>query len=80
MARQIALPPNLAPRLVTREAAAAYTSVSPTKFDEMVRDGRMPKPRVIDARRAWDVRQLDAAIDDLPVDGIPAHNPWDDPR
>jgi len=67
MAHQKALPPTLAPRLLKREAAAAYVSVSPTKFDEMVRDGSMPKPkRLIGRRKAWDVRALDAAIDNLP--------------
>jgi len=76
MARQAALPPTLAPRLVGREAAAAYLSVSPGKFDQMVKDGRMPKPKVIDARKAWDVRALDAAVDELPCDS--ADNSWDD--
>jgi predicted DNA-binding transcriptional regulator AlpA len=70
MARQTALPPTLAPRLISREAAAAYVSVSPTSFDEMVEDGRMPKPRLLGGRRkAWDVRALDMAIDNLPVEG-----------
>jgi predicted DNA-binding transcriptional regulator AlpA len=67
MARQNALPPTLAPRLINREAAAAYVSVSPTKFDEMVMDGSMPKPKRLSGRRkAWDVRELDAAVDNLP--------------
>ena len=67
MARQNALPPTLAPRLITREAAASYVSVSPTTFDEMVKDGRMPRPKRLGGRRkAWDVRALDAAIDGLP--------------
>lgn len=70
MPRQTALPPTLAPRLISREAAAAYVCVSPNTFDEMVRDGRMPRPRVLGRnRRAWDVRVLDAAVDRLPVQG-----------
>jgi hypothetical protein len=45
-------------------------SVSPSTFDEMVKDGRMPKPRQLGVRRlAWDVRMLDIAIDRLPIDG-----------
>ncbi|WP_244600105.1 helix-turn-helix transcriptional regulator [Blastochloris tepida] len=44
--------------------------MSPNTFDEMVQDGRMPRPRRLsDRRKAWDVRSLDAAIDALPVDG-----------
>jgi predicted DNA-binding transcriptional regulator AlpA len=70
MPRQTALPPTLAPRLISREAAAAYDCVSPNTFDDMVGDGRMPRPRVLSPkRRAWDVRALDAAIDRLPVQG-----------
>ena len=66
MAHQNALPPTLAPRLISRDAAAAYVNVSPTKFDEMVRDGRMPRPKRLGGRRkAWDVRALDDAVDDL---------------
>ena len=70
MARQLALPPTLAPRLIGRDAAAAYVSVAPNTFDAMVRDGRMPKPRILTpGRKAWDVRLLDQAIDGLPLDG-----------
>jgi predicted DNA-binding transcriptional regulator AlpA len=70
MPRQTALPPLLTPRLISREAAAAYICVSPNTFDEMVRDGRMPRPRLLgERRRAWDVRALDLAIDRLPLDG-----------
>ena len=51
-----------------------YLGVSASKFDELVRDGRMPGPKRIDGRKIWDVRQLDLAFDDLPVD----FNSWDD--
>jgi hypothetical protein len=33
-----------------------YLGVSPGKFDELVRDGRMPPPKRIDGRKVWDVR------------------------
>ena len=80
MVRQTALPPMLAPRLVSREAAAAYVCVSPNTFDEMIEDGRMPRPKVLGGkRRAWDVRALDAAIDRLPIqdDDATADETWD---
>src|SRR5258708_9101938 len=74
MPRQTALPPMLSPRLVNREAAAAYVCVSPNTFDEMVEEGRMPRPRLLGGkRRAWDVRALDAAGDHLPVDCDHSH-------
>ena len=70
MVRQVALPPTLAPRLICRQAAAAYVCVSPNTFDEMIEDGRMPRPKMLGGkRRAWDIRELDAAIDRLPVQG-----------
>lgn len=58
-----------------REEAALYIGVSATKFDEMVSDGRMPRPKRIDARNVWDLRALDLAFDALPDDGDV--NPWD---
>src|SRR5271165_4469965 len=61
-------------RGLSREEAAMYLGISASKFDELVRDGRMPGPKRIDGRKIWDVRQLDLAFDDLPVDS----NSWDD--
>jgi predicted DNA-binding transcriptional regulator AlpA len=70
VARQTALPPTLTPRLICRDDAAAYVCVSPNTFDKMIADGLMPRPRRLTERRlAWDLRQLDAAIDRLPIDG-----------
>lgn len=57
------------PRGLGREEAARYIGVGTTKFDEMVGDGRMPKPRRIDGRMVWDRLQLDACFTDLPVAG-----------
>jgi predicted DNA-binding transcriptional regulator AlpA len=61
------LPPSLPPRGLSRLQASEYIGVSPSKFDEMVRDGRMPKPKRVDARTIWDRNQLDehfAALED----------------
>jgi predicted DNA-binding transcriptional regulator AlpA len=70
LAARPASPPTLPPRLIDRDAAAAYVGVSPNTFDKMIADGLMPNPRRLTERRlAWDVRQLNAAIDRLPVDG-----------
>lgn len=70
MPRQAALPPSLAPRLISREASAAYVCVSPNTFDKMVARNQMPKAKALGGRRfAWDVRELNAAIDALPHKG-----------
>lgn len=71
-----ALPPSLAPRGLCRVQAAEYVGVSPTLFDEMVQDGRMPKPKRINARTVWDIRKLDLAFEAIP--GDEEKNPWDD--
>jgi hypothetical protein len=69
MTRQSALAPSLGQRLTTREATAGYACVSPNTFDEIVRAGRMPRAKVVSgARKAWDVRVSDLAIDLLPSD------------
>jgi len=81
MARQIALPPNLPPRLIGREAAAAYVAVAPATFDKMMRDRIMPAAkRLSEKRHAWDVRELDTAVDLLPADAATADDDhsWDD--
>jgi predicted DNA-binding transcriptional regulator AlpA len=62
------LPTNLPPRGLSRVQAAAYIGVSPTLFDEMVRDGRMPKPTRINSRTVWDRVKLDEAFAELPHD------------
>ncbi|WP_036790778.1 transcriptional regulator [Pleomorphomonas koreensis] len=60
------LPLSLPPRGLSRLEAAAYIGISPTKFDELVSDRRMPTPKKIDGRYVWDIRRLDAAFDRLP--------------
>jgi predicted DNA-binding transcriptional regulator AlpA len=67
-ARQSVLPFNLPPRGLSRVQAAEYIGISPPLFDEMVKDGRMPKPKRINARVVWDMRQLDLAFTALPND------------
>lgn len=57
------------PRGMSREEAARYVGVGTTKFDEMVADCRMPKPKRIDGRVIWDRIALDAAFTDLPSEG-----------
>jgi hypothetical protein len=57
-----------------------YLGVSPSKFDELVKDGRMPRPRIIDTRKLWDIYEIDMAFDQLPHENSrpTAGNSWDD--
>lgn len=57
---------RLEPLGLSRVTAATYIGVSPTKFDELVKDGRMPCARMIDGRRVWCRDELEDAFDALP--------------
>jgi predicted DNA-binding transcriptional regulator AlpA len=67
---------TFAPRGLRRENAALYVGVSPSKFDELVHDGRMPKPKRVDGCVVWDRVSLDIAFDALPSEE--EANPWDE--
>lgn len=62
-------------RGLNREQAAAYVGVGTTLFDELVADGRMPKPIRINARTIWDRVALDACLETLDVEA--RANPFD---
>ncbi len=69
------LPHSLPPRGLCREVSALYIGISPSKFDAMVVDGRMPQPKRIDTRKVWDRTALDLAFEALPAEE--ELNPWD---
>jgi hypothetical protein len=53
---------SYAPRGMRRETAAWWVGFSPSKFDELVTDGRMPRGVLVDGCRVWDRYQLDEAF------------------
>ena len=63
--RSCSLP--LEPLGLSREDAAAFIGVSATKFDQLVADGRMPTPRLADARVLWSRLELIDAFYALPL-------------
>jgi len=75
--RDDVLPRSLAPRGLSRVQAAAYIGVSPTLFDEMVKDERMPQPKRINARTVWDRVKLDEAFAALSDGDRKGDDPWD---
>jgi hypothetical protein len=52
---------GIVPRLLTREQAAAYCSLSARAFSEWVKAGKMPGPILGTAR--WDRRAIDSVLD-----------------
>lgn len=76
-AREI-LPVSLPPRGLSRVETAAYIGVSPSLFDIMVKDKRMPEPIRINARTIWDRRKVDQAFEALQSEPALEVNPWDE--
>jgi predicted DNA-binding transcriptional regulator AlpA len=76
MARADVLPISCPPRGLSRVQAAAYVGVGVTLFDEMVDDGRLPKPFTANSRKLWDRLKLDAAIDALSDSAERDNDPW----
>jgi predicted DNA-binding transcriptional regulator AlpA len=69
--------PNLKSRYgpyrgLRRLQAAVYVGVSPTKFDQMVADKRMPPPKSIDGCAIWDLWEVDLVL----TGQHDARNPW----
>jgi predicted DNA-binding transcriptional regulator AlpA len=62
---------------LSRAQAAEYIGVGVTKFDEMVNDGRMPRPKRMDGRTVWDRSKLDEAFDAIEDEPAPRTNAWD---
>ena len=69
---------QIVPRGLSRCEAACYIGVSPSLFDQLVKDGRMPKPIRINTRTIWDRRRLDEAFDVLAASPEDENNPWDE--
>lgn len=64
---------------LNRVESAEFIGVSPTLFDEMVADGRMPAPKAINSRRVWSRQALTEAFAAIPnAGGEDATNPWAD--
>jgi len=63
-------------RGLSREEAANYVGVSPSKFDQLRKQGRMGRPRLIDGRKVWDIQQLDRDFEAFPVEGDQEDEDW----
>ena len=52
-------------RGLDRDEAAIFVGIPLASFDQMVSDGRLPKPIELDGQFVWDLVQLDRAFDRL---------------
>ena len=53
-----------------------YLGISPSKFDEMRKDGRISPAKVIDGRKIFDIRTLDENFDALPDENHDEAEDW----
>jgi excisionase family DNA binding protein len=49
--------------------AAGYLSLSASFFRQLVIANKMPRPRLIGARRVFDIEELDVAFRSMPREG-----------
>jgi len=68
--------PRIDPRGLSRIDAAEYLGISPSKFDQLRKDGRVSPPHLIDGRLVWDRHDLDRDFEDFPVGGNEAEEDW----
>ena len=54
---------------LSRVEAAEYVGIGASLFDEMVNDGRMPQPKLINSRKVWSRLKIEKAFAELPEDG-----------
>lgn len=67
-----------APIGMNRVQAADHIGVSTTLFEEMVKDGRMPKPKRANTKPLWNRIEIERAFEDLPEpEEKDPTDPWD---
>lgn len=57
------------PRGLSHEEAARYVGLGTTKFDELIAEGLMPRPKKFGKRAVWDRVALDIAFTAVPTEG-----------
>ena len=74
--RHSALPEGTLPRGLSHRQSAEYVGAGITLFDEMVGDGRMPRPKLMNTKKVWDRLALDEAFAALPDVGDDLDDVW----
>jgi excisionase family DNA binding protein len=63
-------------RGLSRKEAADYIGISPSKFEELRKAGRIPSPKVLDSRLIFTVERLDEFLDALPDENQTNSDDW----
>ncbi len=63
-------------RGLSRIEAAVYLGISPSKFDELRKSGRIGPAQILDGRRLYGIEMLDEFFDALPNENHDAEEDW----
>ena len=63
-------------RGLSRVEAATYLGISPSKFDELRKSGRIGPVKILDGRKLYAIEMLDEFFDALPAEGDDATEDW----
>jgi hypothetical protein len=63
-------------RCLSRVEAAMYLGISPSKFDELRRDGRIGPAKILDGRKLYAIETLDEFFDALPEETHDLAEDW----
>jgi Helix-turn-helix domain len=63
-------------RGLSRVEAAMYLGISPSKFDQLRRDGRITPPKILDGRLVFLREKLDEFLDALPEENDQSSEDW----
>jgi hypothetical protein len=63
-------------RGLSRVEAAMYLGISPSKFDELHKTGRIGPAKILDGRKLYGIEMLDEFFDALPDESDDATADW----
>jgi hypothetical protein len=63
-------------RGLSRVEAAIYLGISPSKFDELRKSGRIGPAKMLDGRKLYAIEMLDEFFDTLPDENHDAEEDW----
>ncbi len=63
-------------RGLSRVEAAAYLGISPSKFDELRKTGRIGPAKILDGRKLYAMEMLDEFFNELPEENHEAAGDW----
>ncbi|HEV3160094.1 MAG TPA: hypothetical protein VGZ89_08930 [Xanthobacteraceae bacterium] len=63
-------------RGLSRVEAATYLGISPSKFDELRKTGRIGPAKILDSRKLYDIEMLDEFFNSLPEENHEAADDW----